>query len=69
MATEMIPHVTMIRAIQTRAPKRFSAKLLGTSKRKYARKKMPAPYPNAVADSPRSSFMVSAAKPTFTRSR
>ena len=32
-------------------------------------KKMPAPNPNADADSPRSLFIVSAAKLTLTRSR
>ena len=58
-----------MRAIHLRAPKRTRSRFDGTSNRKYARKKMPAPKPNAVADSPRSGFMVSAAKLTFTRSR
>ncbi len=34
MPMEMSPQVTMMRAIQMRAPKRSSAKLLGTSNRK-----------------------------------
>lgn len=32
-------------------------------------KKMPEPMPNAAAEMPSAAFMVSAAKPTFTRSR
>jgi hypothetical protein len=31
----MMPHVNMMRAIQTRAPNLLSARLLGTSKKKY----------------------------------
>jgi hypothetical protein len=34
MAADNRPHVTMIRAIQSRAPNRWSARLLGTSKKK-----------------------------------
>jgi hypothetical protein len=59
----------MMRAIHLRAPKRSSRRFDGTSKMKYAMKKMPAPKPNAVCDRPRSWFIVSAAKPTLTRSR
>ena len=36
---------------------------------KYAMKKMPAPKPKLEAEMPRSLFIVSAAKLTFTRSR
>jgi hypothetical protein len=39
------------------------------AKMKYAIKKSPAPKPKAVGDNPRSWFIVSAAKPTLTRSR
>ena len=42
---ETIPHVTMMRAIHLRAPKRCSARLLGTSRKKQAMKKTPAPNP------------------------
>ncbi len=69
MAPEHTPQVNMIRAIHLLAPTRSRNKLDGTSKKKYARKKMPAPKPKAEADRPRSLFMVSAAKPTLTRSR
>jgi hypothetical protein len=55
------PQVTMMRAIQTRAPTLWRIRLLGTSKRKYPMKKMPAPRPNALAERPMSAFMVSAA--------
>src|SRR6478672_8178027 len=69
MPPEHKPQVNMIRAIHLRAPTRSRNRFDGTSKRKYARKKMPAPKPKAESDSPRSLFMVSAAKLTFTRSR
>ena len=39
------PQVIMIRAIQRRAPTLCRSRLLGTSKRKYPTKKMPAPRP------------------------
>jgi hypothetical protein len=45
MAPDTMPQVTMIRAIQTRAPVFSRITLLGTSNRKYPRKKMPAPHP------------------------
>jgi hypothetical protein len=41
----MIPHVTSTRQIHTRAPTLCRMRLLGTSNRKYPRKKMPAPSP------------------------
>ena len=69
MPPESTPQVNMIRAIHLRAPTRSRNRFDGTSKRKYARKKMPAPKPNADADRPRSLFIVSAAKLTLTRSR
>src|SRR6185295_1911564 len=69
MPPEIRPQVNMMRAIHLRAPTRSRNRFDGTSKRKYARKKMPAPKPKAESDSPRSLFMVSAAKLTFTRSR
>ena len=69
MAPDRIPQLSMIRAIHLRAPNRSSSRLDGTSKMKYAMKKMPAPRPNAVCDRPRSWFIASAAKLTFTRSR
>ena len=69
IAADNRPQVTMIRAIHSRAPNRSSAKLLGTSKKKYPKKKIPAPQPNIVAVKPRSLFICSAAKPTLTRSR
>ena len=59
----------MMRAIQRRAPNRSSRMFDGTSKKKYAMKKMPAPKPNTVEVRPRSWFMRNAANPTFTRSR
>src|ERR1700692_544442 len=54
---EIIPQLSMIRAIHLRAPNRSSRRLDGTSKMKYAIKKMPAPKPNAVCDRPRSWFI------------
>lgn len=42
---ETMPQVTMMRAIHTRAPTRCRMTLLGTSNRKYPRKKIPAPQP------------------------
>ena len=69
MAADNSPQVTMIRAIQSRAPNLSSARLLGISKKKYPKKKIPAPHPNIVAVKPRSLFICSAAKPTLTRSR
>jgi len=68
MAAEIRPQVIMIRAIQTRAPTFSIARLLGTSNKKYATKKMPPPRPNTVEDSPTSLFICSAANPAFTRS-
>jgi hypothetical protein len=41
----MIPQVNVIRAIHLRAPNVCSARLLGTSRKKYAMKKTPAPKP------------------------
>src|SRR6516165_6578989 len=41
-APDVMPHVNMMRAIQTRAPNLLSARLLGTSKTKYPMKKIPA---------------------------
>ncbi len=58
-----------MRAIQRRAPKRCSSRLLGTSNRKYARKNTPAPKPNTVELKCRSFDISAPAKPTLTRSR
>ena len=59
----------MMRPIQTRAPTRYMIRLLGTSKRKYPMKKMPAPRPYTVSLNLRSLSICSFANPTFTRSR
>jgi hypothetical protein len=67
-AAEKIPQVNMMRAIQRRAPTRSRITLLGTSKMKYPRKKMPAPKPKMKALNPRSLFIVSAATATLVRS-
>ena len=64
-----MPHVIIIRAIQIRAPTFIMMRLLGISAMKYPKKNRPAPMPKAVGVRPMSLFMVSAAKPTFTRSR
>src|SRR5882672_6267771 len=69
MPPEITPQLNMIRAIHLRAPTRSRNRFDGTSNRKYARKKMPDPKPNAEAERPRSLFMVRAAKLTLTRSR
>ena len=69
VAPDTRPQVSMMRAIHLRAPNRSSARLLGTSKKKYAMKKMPDPKPKIVWVKFRSLFMVKAAKPTLTRSR
>ena len=69
VAPENRPQLNMIRAIHLRAPTRSRNRFDGTSKRKYARKKMPAPKPKVEADRPISLFIVRAAKPTLTRSR
>jgi hypothetical protein len=45
MQPETRPHVSMMRAIQIRAPMRWSMTLLGTSNSAYPMKKMPAPQP------------------------
>jgi len=58
-----------MRVIHSRAPKRCSARLLGTSNTKYPMKNSPAPSPYIVVVSPMSLFMVRAAKPTLVRSR
>jgi hypothetical protein len=68
MQTVTMPQVIMILAIQRRAPTFWSARLLGTSTRKYEMKKSDAAKPNIAGVSPRSLFIWSAAKPTFTRS-
>jgi hypothetical protein len=68
IAPAKMPHVSMIRAIQRRAPTRASSRLLGTSHRKYDRKKMPPPNPKTVGDRRRSLTMSSAANPRLTRS-
>ena len=66
---ETMPQVIMMRAIQSRAPTLSRTRLLGTSNSTVADEEQ------AGADavdrgviSPRSLFMVSAAKPMFTRS-
>ena len=69
IAAAMIPHVSMIRAIHRRAPNLCSARLLGTSNRRYPMKKRPEARPNMVSVSPSSSLMVSFASPIFVRSR
>ena len=65
----MRPQVIMIRAIHTRAPIRARMRLLGTSKRKYPRKKMPAPRPYTVSLKPSADFIWSCANPILIRSR
>ena len=62
------PQVIMMRAIQRLAPNFCSARLLGTSTRKYETKNRLAAKPNIAGVSPRSLFICSAAKPTLTRS-
>jgi len=65
-----MPQVTMILAIQRRAPNRCRAMLLGTSSNRYPMKKMPAARPNAASVRPSSSFMpLGPAKPMLVRSR
>jgi hypothetical protein len=66
---EMTPQLNMMRAIQSRAPNLSSARLDGTSNRKYEMKNKPAPKPYAASESPSAEFICSLAKPTFTRSR
>ena len=68
IATEMVPQLIMIRAIQRRAPTRCKIRLLGTSHRQYPRKNTPEPNPNAAELNPSLEFICSAANPTFTRS-
>jgi len=63
------PQLNMMRAIHLRAPNFSSARLLGTSQRKYERKKMPAALPKTAAEKPRSLDMLAPAKPMLTRSR
>src|ERR1700759_2475483 len=61
-AAETIPHVIMMRAIQTRAPT-FSRKMLeGTSNRKYPTKNKPAPSPKAASLKPSAWFHVQLGK-------
>ena len=69
MAVAKKPHVSRIRAIHLRAPNRNMPALLGISKMAYPMKNIPAPNPKAVALRPRSSLIVSFAKPTLFRSR
>src|SRR5207248_747064 len=66
---DMTPQVIMILAIHMRAPNFFKSTLLGTSKKKYPIKKMPAPFAKAASLRDRSLSICSFAKPTFTRSR
>src|SRR6476659_5316773 len=63
------PQVSRILAIHLRAPNRSMPALLGISKIAYPMKNIPAPKPKAVALRPRSSLIVSFAKPTLFRSR
>ena len=63
------PHEIMILAIHRRAPTLSKIKLDGTSNIKYPKKKVPTPNPNISPVRPNSLFMVSAANPTFTRSK
>ena len=65
---EMIPHVSMIRAIQRRAPTRSRIMFPGTSNSAYPRKKIPAPSPYNCELKPRSLFIVSDANAMFVRS-
>ena len=66
---EIIPHDIMILAIHIRAPYFFRSTLLGTSKKKYPIKKIPAPVAKAASLNERSLSICSFAKPTFTLSR
>ena len=63
-----MPQVIMMRAIQRRAPTFCSARLLGTSTRKYEMKNRLAAKPNMAGVRPRSLFICNAAKPMLTRS-
>ena len=69
MAVAKKPHVIRIRAIHLRAPNFNMPALLGISKMAYPMKNIPAPNPKAVALRPRSSLIVSFAKPTLFLSR
>jgi hypothetical protein len=69
MPAEITPQEIMILAIHTRAPNFFKSTLLGTSKKKYPIKKIPAPVAKAASLKPRSFSICSFAKPTLTRSR
>src|SRR5262249_52782972 len=65
----MSPQLIIIRAIHTRAPMRERIRLLGTSKKKYPMKKMPAPSPYTLSLNPSADFIWSCAKPMLIRSR
>jgi hypothetical protein len=69
MHADMTPQEIMILAIHMRAPNFFSSTLLGTSKKKYPIKKIPAPVANAASLIERSFSICSFANPTLTRSR
>ncbi len=64
----MRPQVIITRAIHRRAPTLSRTMFDGTSNKKYPKKKIPAPKPKTADVRPRSLFIVSAAKPIFTRS-
>ncbi len=68
MDMEISPQSRRILAIQRFAPTRWRIRLLGTSNRKYPRKKMPAPTPYTCSLKPRSPLICNLANPTFTRS-
>jgi hypothetical protein len=65
---EIRPQVTMMRASHLRAPNFCSARLLGTSKMKYAMKNRLLAKPNILGESPISWFICKAAMPMLPRS-
>jgi hypothetical protein len=69
MHADITPQEIMILAIHVRAPNFFSNTLLGTSKKKYPIKKIPAPVAKAASLKDKSLSICSFAKPTFTLSR
>src|ERR1035437_3859051 len=69
VATETMPHVTMMRHIQTLAPTRFMIRMLGISNNEELRKKSPAPQAKAVSEIPTLAWNCCFANPMLARSR
>src|SRR4051812_43878177 len=63
-----MPHVIIILLIHFLGPTFAIIALPGTSKRKYPRKKIPAPNPKIAFEKPKSLFICRAAYPIFTLS-